>query len=125
MPLCPECRRIRDTRPHVPHMFRTGIEHSRKARLTSAPMSTSSVSAGAELSLGDRPVGSVSVLRRVEADRARRRRLAELGFVPGATIEVLGRGGVGGLVLAVNADTRVAVDAAGARELRVQEATRG
>jgi Fe2+ transport system protein FeoA len=49
----------------------------------------------------------------------RRRRLAELGFVPGATIEILGRGGVGGLVLGVNADTRVAVDAAGARELWV------
>ena len=72
-----------------------------------------------------RPVGSVSLLRRVDAGRVRRRRLAELGFVPGATIEVIGRGGVGGLVLAVNADTRVAVDAAGARELWVEETRRG
>jgi ferrous iron transport protein A len=64
-------------------------------------------------------VGTVSVLRRVEAGRVRRRRLAELGFVPGARIEVIGRGGVGGLIVAVNADSRVAVDAAGARELHV------
>lgn len=78
-----------------------------------------------ECLLVDRPVGSVSVLRRVGAGRVRRRRLAELGFVPGATIEVLGRGGVGGLVLAVNADTRVAIDAAGARELWVGEGRRG
>jgi Fe2+ transport system protein FeoA len=61
----------------------------------------------------------VTVLRRVEATRVRRRRLAELGFVPGARVEVIGRGGLGGLILAVNADTRVAVDAAGARELWV------
>jgi Fe2+ transport system protein FeoA len=46
--------------------------------------------------------------------------LAELGFVPGATVEVVGRGGVRGLVLAVNADTRVAVDAATARDLWVE-----
>jgi Fe2+ transport system protein FeoA len=70
-------------------------------------------------------VGSVSVLRRVDAGRVRRRRLDELGFVPGATIEVIGRGGVGGLVLAVNADTRVAVDAAGAGELWVEETRHG
>jgi ferrous iron transport protein A len=75
----------------------------------------------AERSLDRCPVGTVSVLRRVEAGRVRRRRLAELGFVPGARIEVIGRGGVGGLIVGVNADSRVAVDAAGARELRVGE----
>ena len=84
-------------------------------------MSTTPSGTDPECSLADRPVGSISVLRRVDAGRVRRRRLAELGFVSGATIEVIGRGGVGGLVLAVNDDTRVAVDAAGARELRVGE----
>lgn len=83
-------------------------------------MPTSSVSSGAELRLSDLPVGSISVLSRVSTSRSRRRRLAELGFVAGATIEVLGRGGVNGLLLAVNADTRVAVDATGAGELWVE-----
>jgi ferrous iron transport protein A len=83
-------------------------------------MSAPQLDAVPEYPLTDRPVGSSSTLCRVEAGRVRRRRLAELGFVPGATIEILGRGGVGGLVLAVNADTRVAVDAAGARELWVR-----
>lgn len=72
----------------------------------------------------ERPVGSLSVLRRVDAGRVRRRRLAELGFVPGAVIEVLGRGGVDGFLLAVNADTRVAVDAAAARDLWVGDGHR-
>jgi ferrous iron transport protein A len=84
-------------------------------------MTVPQIDATPECSLIDRPVGSRSVLRRVDAGRVRRRRLAELGFVPGAVIDVIGRGGVGGLVLAVNADTRVAVDAAGARELWVRE----
>jgi ferrous iron transport protein A len=88
-------------------------------------MSTTAIDSAPECALVDCPVGSAWVLRRVEAGRTRRRRLAELGFVPGAAIEVLGRGGVGGLVLAVNADTRVAVDAAGARELLVRKASRG
>ena len=82
-------------------------------------MTASNEAATAERSLDRCPVGTVSVLRRVEATRVRRRRLAELGFVPGARIEVIGRGGVGGLIVAVNADSRVAVDAAGARELQV------
>jgi Fe2+ transport system protein FeoA len=88
-------------------------------------MSASGLGTPLECPLVERPVGSVSVLRRVDSGRVRRRRLAELGFVPGATIEVIGRGGVGGLVLAVNADTRVAVDAAGARELWVEGTGRG
>jgi Fe2+ transport system protein FeoA len=89
-------------------------------------MSAPDPDAAPDSPLIDRPIGSTSTLRRVDAGRVRRRRLAELGFVPGATIEVLGRGGVGGLVLAVNADTRVAVDAAGARELWVRgEGPRG
>ena len=102
------------------------VGESGKARLTSGAMSAPEIDAAPESPLIDRPVGSTSTLRRVEAGRVRRRRLAELGFVPGATIEILGRGGVGGLVLAVNADTRVAVDAAGARELWVRgEGPRG
>jgi ferrous iron transport protein A len=89
-------------------------------------MSAPELDAAPEYPLTDRPVGSSSTLSRVEAGRVRRRRLAELGFVPGATIEILGRGGVGGLLLGVNADTRVAVDAAGARELWVRgEGIRG
>ena len=89
-------------------------------------MSAPELDATPEYPLTVRPVGSSSTLSRVEAGRVRRRRLAELGFVPGATIEILGRGGVGGLVLGVNADTRVAVDAAGARELWVRgEGIRG
>jgi len=88
-------------------------------------MSSEGSGATPECPLIERPVGSVSVLHRVEATRVRRRRLAELGFVPGARIEVLGRGGIDGLLLAVNADTRVAVDAAGARDLWVREGHRG
>ncbi|WP_018333448.1 ferrous iron transport protein A [Actinomycetospora chiangmaiensis] len=64
------------------------------------------------------PVGTRGVLRAVRAAGARRRRLAELGFVPGAAVEVVGRG-AGGLVVGVNADARVAIDRAGAEELWV------
>jgi Fe2+ transport system protein FeoA len=39
-----------------------------------------------------------------------RRRLLELGFVPGAVIRVIGRGAVGGLVVALD-DARLALDA--------------
>ncbi len=39
-----------------------------------------------------------------------RRRLLELGFVPGAVIQVIGRGAVGGLVVGVD-DARLALDA--------------
>jgi Fe2+ transport system protein FeoA len=70
-----------------------------------------------QCSLADCGVGASVTLRRITGTRLRRRRLAELGFVPGARVEVLGRGGVRGLVLAVNDDTRVAVDAATAGEL--------
>ena len=73
--------------------------------------------ADGQCSLADCRVGTAVVLRRITAPRLRRRRLAELGFVPGARLEVVGRSGVRGLVLAVNADTRVAVDAATARDL--------
>jgi Fe2+ transport system protein FeoA len=38
-----------------------------------------------------------------------RRRLLELGFVPGQILRVLGRGATGGLLLAVG-DSRIAVD---------------
>lgn len=64
------------------------------------------------------PVGTRGVLRAVRAAGTRRRRLAELGFVPGAAIEVIGRG-AGGLLVGVNADARVAIDRAGAGELWV------
>lgn len=68
-------------------------------------------------SLADCGVGAVLTLSHITGPRLRRRRLAELGFVPGAQVEVVGRGGVRGLVLAVNADTRVAIDAATAKDL--------
>lgn len=67
--------------------------------------------------LADCAIGTALTLSRITGPRLRRRRLAELGFVPGARIEVVGGGGVRGLVLAVNADTRVAIDAATARDL--------
>lgn len=68
--------------------------------------------------LGRCPVGTGGVLHTVRATGTRRRRLAELGFVPGAAVEVIGRG-AGGLVVGVNADARVAIDRAGAEELWV------
>ena len=72
---------------------------------------------GGRLSLADCRVGAAVTLSRITGPRPQRRRLAELGFVPGAHIEVVGRGGVRGLVLAVNSDTRVAIDAATAGDL--------
>ncbi|WP_433798549.1 FeoA family protein [Actinomycetospora sp. CA-084318] len=68
--------------------------------------------------LGHCPVGTRGVLHAVRAAGTRRRRLAELGFVPGAAVEVIGRG-ASGLVIGVNDDARVAIDRAGAEELWV------
>ena len=82
-------------------------------------MTASKEAATAGRSLDQCPVGTVSVLRRVHGTRPGRRRLAELGFVPGARLEVIGRGGVGGLIVSVNADSRVALDVSGARHLQV------
>ncbi|NJC73149.1 ferrous iron transport protein A [Planosporangium thailandense] len=57
-------------------------------------------------------------LNRIEGDRQQRRRLMELGFVPGQILRVLGRGATGGLLLAVG-DARIAVDVETCRALRV------
>ena len=70
-------------------------------------------------SLDRSPVGTSSTLRRITSSQAQRRRLAELGFVRGARVRVVGRGGVRGLVLSVHDDVRVALDAATARQLWV------
>lgn len=59
--------------------------------------------------LRDCPVGREVRLCRLAAGRTQRLRLIELGFVPGAWLRVLGRGGGGGLVVAVG-DARVALD---------------
>lgn len=66
-------------------------------------------------------VGTVLRLRRVTGDRRHRRRLVELGFVPGARLSVIGRGMHGGLILGLG-DARVAVDAATAGTLQVEPA---
>lgn len=51
--------------------------------------------------------------------RRHRRRLLELGFVRGAVLSVIGRGTMGGLVLALG-DARVAVDSFTAGTLVVE-----
>jgi ferrous iron transport protein A len=60
--------------------------------------------------LRDCPLGREVRLRRLATGRRERRRLLELGFVPGAWLRVIGRGVAGGLVVAVG-DARVALDA--------------
>lgn len=64
-------------------------------------------------------VNSSHRVRRVTGATRHRRRLIELGFVPGAILTVLGKGALGGLVLALG-DARVAVDAATAGTLLVE-----
>ncbi|MBP2706155.1 ferrous iron transport protein A [Microbispora sp. RL4-1S] len=73
------------------------------------------------MSPGDFARGGVMRLSRVTGDRRHRRRLAELGFVPGAKMSVLNRGLHGGLVLVLG-DGRVAVDALTAATLVVEPA---
>ncbi|MEV4256199.1 FeoA family protein [Spirillospora sp. NPDC049652] len=58
------------------------------------------------MTVADCAPGSVVRLRRVVA---RNGRLRELGFVPGAVLRVLARGGTGGLIVAIG-DARMAVD---------------
>jgi Fe2+ transport system protein FeoA len=53
--------------------------------------------------------GSRVRLRGVRGRPTQHRRLLELGFVPGAVIRVVGRGAVGGMVIALG-DARVALD---------------
>lgn len=64
-------------------------------------------------------VGSRLEICQVTGDRRHRRRLIELGFVRGAVLSVIGRGTMGGLVLALG-DSRVAVDAFTAGTLLVR-----
>jgi ferrous iron transport protein A len=68
---------------------------------------------------GECVAGSWLRVRRVTGDRRHRRRLAELGFVPGAVLSVASRSVHGGLILALG-DSRVAVDAATAATLVVE-----
>lgn len=73
------------------------------------------------MTAGESVRGAVVRLCRVTGDRRHRRRLAELGFVPGVEMSVLGRGMYGGLVLALG-DGRFAVDAKTAATLEVEPA---
>ncbi|MFC5185272.1 FeoA family protein [Actinomadura harenae] len=63
--------------------------------------------------------GAVVRLRRVAA---RNGRLRELGFVPGAVLRVLARGGTGGLIVAIG-DARMAVDREIAHVIHVEPVT--
>ncbi|MFG3496631.1 FeoA domain-containing protein [Streptomyces sp. NPDC047886] len=54
--------------------------------------------------------GARVTLRAVTARHDERLRMAELGFVPGAPIRVVGRGGGGRMVIALG-DTRLGIDA--------------
>lgn len=66
-------------------------------------------------------VGSRLEVCRVTGGRRHRRRLIELGFVRGAVLSVIGRGTMGGLVLALG-DSRIAVDSSTADTLLVKPA---
>lgn len=70
------------------------------------------------MTVADCAPGSVVRLRRVAA---RNGRLRELGFVPGAVLRVLARGGTGGLIVAIG-DARMAVDREIARVIHVEPA---
>jgi Fe2+ transport system protein FeoA len=64
------------------------------------------------------PAGSQARLTGIAAAGSARRRLLELGFVPGQVLRVLGRGATGGLLLAVG-DSRIALDQQTCTALRV------
>ncbi|MFB9238022.1 FeoA domain-containing protein [Plantactinospora siamensis] len=66
-------------------------------------------------------VGGTALLSAVRAPRELRRRLLELGFVPGRGIRVLGRGATGGLLLALG-DARLALDVEACRAVLVSPA---
>ncbi|WP_199547710.1 FeoA family protein [Streptomyces sp. N35] len=63
--------------------------------------------------------GTHARIRRITTDAQDRLRLAELGFVRGAEIRVVGRGATGGLLLALG-DARVAVDDATAGAVAIE-----
>ncbi len=63
--------------------------------------------------------GTHARIRRITTDAQDRLRLAELGFVRGARVCVVGRGATGGLLLALG-DARVAVDDDTAHALEVE-----
>jgi Fe2+ transport system protein FeoA len=63
--------------------------------------------------------GREVVLCRLTLEPARRYRLAERGFVPGARLRLVARGPAGGLVVAVG-DTRTALDARTAAAIVVE-----
>ncbi|MER5561994.1 ferrous iron transport protein A [Streptomyces sp. NPDC048491] len=71
------------------------------------------------MTLLESPVGQSLALLRVETDPRCRLRLLELGFVPGATLRVVGRGATGGLLVA-HGDARTALDSATAAGLQVE-----
>lgn len=70
------------------------------------------------MELRECPQQETVYLLRVETDRDQRWRLAELGFVPGCPLRVLGRGIGGGTLIALG-DGRIALDAETSRRVRV------
>ncbi|GAB4586665.1 FeoA family protein [Nocardia sp. IFM 10818] len=58
---------------------------------------------------------------RIIGDRRHRRRLLEMGLLPGTAVEVVGVGAFGGRILRID-DARVAVDAGTARQIEVSAA---
>ncbi|SDK23036.1 FeoA family protein [Streptomyces indicus] len=67
--------------------------------------------------------GTHARIRRITTDAPDRLRLAELGFVRGALVRVVGRGATGGLLLALG-DARVAVDDETAQALQIERIER-
>ncbi len=66
----------------------------------------------------DAAPGATFRLSRVEGTREHRRRLMELGFVPGRLLRVLARGATGGLLIGVD-DARLALDQETCHSLQV------
>lgn len=62
------------------------------------------------MTLGDCRPGSVVRLSGLPRELTSRRRLAHLGFVPGAQLRLISRGPAGGIIVAVD-EARVALDA--------------
>ncbi|MGW1076286.1 FeoA family protein [Streptomyces sp. NPDC002537] len=65
--------------------------------------------------------GNRVLLRRLNVPATERLRMAELGFVRGAELRVVGRGATGGLLVALG-DARVALDDATAQGIEVARA---
>jgi len=72
--------------------------------------------------LADLRPGATAVLRRVGGERAWRRRLMELGFVPGTELLLVRRVGVGDVLEVELRHSRISLRISEARELAVEAA---